>query len=194
MKLFSKKHCIAFICLFTTLLWCNFACAIPAEVIIIRHGEKPPAGDCLSPRGEQRANALVQYFLNNPKLTKYGTPVAIYAEAPHNSTATTRAILTCTPTANALNIVVQSPYTRDEYAALAQDILNNQQYSGKTILICWEHKTIPLLANALGVQPMPPSWPKDVFDRTLVINYQPNGEISSFQNLPQHLLDGDSIQ
>ncbi len=194
MKHFSKKLIRSVICFFMSVLWCQFSLAVPAEVIIIRHAEKPPmGGDGLTAQGQQRANALVNYFLNTPALTQYGTPIAIYAEAPRKKD-TTRAILTCTPTANALNMTVQSTYTRDQYAQLAQGILSNPQYTGKTVLICWEHKTIPMLVNALGVQPMPSPWPDNVFDRTLVINYQANGSIASFQNLPQHLLDGDSVQ
>lgn len=192
MRHFYKKNIIGFICFCTTALWCNFGLAVPAEIIVIRHAEKPPAGPYLTPRGEERANALVNYFLKNPALTQFGTPVAIYAEAPHKNNIPTRAILTCTPTANALDIPVQTQYTRDQVDGLAQGILNNPQYSGKTVLICWEHKTIPMLLNALGVQPMPAPWPGNVFDRTLVITYQSNGTITSFQNLPQHLLPGDS--
>ena len=34
------------------------AYADPAEVILIRHAEKPPTGNALSPRGRERAGAL----------------------------------------------------------------------------------------------------------------------------------------
>ena len=31
-------------------------------IVLIRHAEKPDAGDALSPAGEARANAYVDYF------------------------------------------------------------------------------------------------------------------------------------
>lgn len=178
---------------FITAFWSGLALAVPAQVIIIRHGEKPATGSNLNVRGEERATALVPYFLNNPALTQYGPPVAIYAAGSHKN-ATTRSIETCTPTAQALGISVQATYTKKDFAPLAQDILNNPKYSGKTVLVCWEHKMIPFLTNALGVQPMPAPWPGKVFDRTWVITFKPNGQILSFQNLPQKLLIGDSAQ
>lgn len=190
MNIKSKVIIIGF---FISALWSVLALAVPAQVIIIRHGEKPATGDNLNVKGQERATALVPYFLNNPALTQYGTPVAIYAAGSHKN-ATTRPIQTCTPIAQALGIPVQATYTKKEYESLAQDILNNPQYSGKTVLICWEHKMIPFLTNALGVQPMPAPWPGKVFDRTLVITFKPNGQIASFQNLPQKLLYGDSAQ
>ena len=61
---------------------CLFAAgafAGPAQVIIIRHAEKPPVGDDLTPKGRQRAAALVPYFLETPEVLEYKLPAAIYA-------------------------------------------------------------------------------------------------------------------
>lgn len=192
MKFLSKKSIGALTGLFLMVFWCGVALAMPAQVIVIRHGEKPPVGDNLTVKGQERAEALVPYFLNTPALTQYGPPIAIYAEAPNDGVTATRAMETCSPLAKALGIPVLTPYTRDQYVPLAQDILNNPQYSGKMVLICWEHKNIPPLVNALGIQPMPAPWAGNVFDRTLVLTYRPDGKIVSFQSLPQQLMYGDS--
>jgi hypothetical protein len=189
-----NKNIVLVLGILITVLWSGFIFAVPAEVIIIRHGEKPVTGDSLNLKGQERAAALVPYFLHTQALTRYGLPVAVYAEAPRKNATTTRSIQTCTPIAQALGIPVLTSYTKKQYAPLAQGILNNPQYSGKTVLVCWEHKMIPLIINILGVQPMPAPWSDNVFDRTVVITFQPNGKIASYQNLPQRLLYGDSAQ
>ena len=53
--------------------------ATPAQVLLIRHGEKLTTGADLSPDGQKRAKLLVEYFKTNPDVTKFGKPVAIYA-------------------------------------------------------------------------------------------------------------------
>ncbi|HZE74330.1 MAG TPA: hypothetical protein VE091_03410, partial [Gemmatimonadales bacterium] len=58
-----------------------------------------------------------------------------------------------------------------DYAALANLILTDSAYAGKTVLICWNHEEIPQLAAALGVTPEPPKWKGRVFDRVYVISY-----------------------
>ena len=55
--------------------------------------------------------------------------------------------------ARALNLPVQAPFLGKNYAALAKRILATPAYTGKTVLICWNHEEIPRLAAALGVTP-----------------------------------------
>ena len=50
-----------------------------AVVLIIRHGEKPDSGPDLSPRGQQRAEAYKDYFLNFTVDSKPLRPNAIFA-------------------------------------------------------------------------------------------------------------------
>jgi len=50
------------------LVWATWACSLhadPAQVILIRHAEKPEQGHDLSLPGRQRAAALVPYFREN---------------------------------------------------------------------------------------------------------------------------------
>src|SRR5580692_8328937 len=88
--------------------------ASPAQVIIIRHGEKPESGNSLSPQGWARARALVKYFETNPDVTQFGTPVAIYAsraEAEEQVEGSSlRMIQTVTPLAQALGLKINSTY------------------------------------------------------------------------------------
>src|SRR3989454_4116142 len=58
--------------------------AQPAEIILLRHAEKPPdeSNVHLSTTGKERARALVQFFTNTPALTPNGLPVALFAARP----------------------------------------------------------------------------------------------------------------
>ena len=168
----------------------SLALATPAQVIIIRHAEKPDSGSELSKRGWRRAHALVGYFEKNPQVTQYGTPVAIYAMAPKEEGGSVRAIETVTPLADDLGLDLQEGFTKKEVDDVADEILNAAEYDGKMVLICWAHKPIPDLVEALGWDSGPDEWPDSVYDRTWVLNFS-GDKVSSFEELPQHLLPGD---
>lgn len=167
--------------------------ALPAQVIIVRHGEKPPEGVSLSLKGHERAQAFVPFFKGDPRVTKFGTPVAVFAQGPIPEFRSLRSVETVTPLANSLGMSVRTQFSHLEYGDMAAAILNNPEFDGKMVLVSWEHHVIPNLARQLGAQTVPSIWPGDVFDRLWVINYNPDG-YTSFQNLPQQLLYGDSPQ
>jgi hypothetical protein len=169
------------------------ACAAPAQVIIIRHGEKPSTGNELSPQGFQRADALVGFFEHNPAVTQYGAPVAIYAMDPKDADGSLRPIETVTPLANALGLTIDHDYVKDQLPALVSDIMANPAYDGKMVLICWEHKVIPTLVQDFGWSAAPDAWSGSVFDQAWVLDFD-GGKVSSFQIVPEHLLPGDSAE
>src|SRR4051812_2923021 len=90
-------------------LWAASCYSHPAQVIIIRHAEKPDDGNELSLRGEERAAALVPYFLKTGELLKFKTPVAIYAQRPKDADSSLRSIETVKPLADALHLKVKDP-------------------------------------------------------------------------------------
>ena len=165
--------------------------ALPAEVVLLRHAEKPSddRNPNLSARGFQRAMALPTLLTNTPALTRGGIPTAIFAPRPTAHGHSRRASETITPTARALHLPVLTPFSANEYAALAKEILSNPAFDGKTILICWVHDYLPQLAREFGVR-HPPGWSGDTFDRVWAITF--TGRRATLQNLPQHLLAGDS--
>jgi hypothetical protein len=167
------------------------AFAQPAEIIIIRHAEKPPEGSHLSLAGRERAAALVPYFLETPELLEFKTPVAIYAQAPKNGTSSVRAIETIKPLADTLKLPINEPYVRDDYRKLVAEIMARKDYEGHTVLICWEHKMILDIAKELGVENVPSNWPAGTYDRTWVVRFAP-GQKPQLRDLPQHLMFGDS--
>lgn len=157
--------------LFSLLTSCFFA--EPAQVILIRHGEKD-GGHYLSALGLERANALAAFFQNNHKMLTFGPPVAIFAAQPNPKAPSHREIQTVMPLAQQLSLQVQSPYDSTDVKDLAQLILSHENYNGKMVLVCWEHGIMDDLAAAFGVQPKPPKYPGDRFDLIYMITYGKN--------------------
>jgi hypothetical protein len=146
----------------------------PAQIILIRHADKPinPDNPHLSRAGVKRADQLVSFITTDPAMTRFGAPVAVFATHATKHDNGQRTQETVTPLARALKLPVQTPFLGKDYAALAKLILANPAYAGKTVLICWNHEEIPQLAAALGVAPRPPKWKGSVFDQVYVISYQ----------------------
>jgi hypothetical protein len=180
-----------YLSLLASLLLSASSFAFPSKVVIIRHGEKLDTGVDLSPRGYQRAEALVGFFQNNTLVNNAGAPVAIYAADPKKATSSMRPIETVTPLAKSLNLIIDTDFNRDQFAALASEILANPDYTGKTVVICWTKETIIDLMDAFGVTDGPTQWKSSVFDRALVLNFDENG-LSQFLDIPQNILPGDS--
>ena len=149
----------------------------PAQIVLIRHAEKPddPNDPHLSPAGVERAKQFVSFVTTNPAMTRFGTPVAIYATKTTKDDNGRRTQETVAPLAAAIKRSVLTPYHGKEYAELAKEVLGNPAYRGKTVVICWNHEEIPELAAALGVTPQPPKWKGTVFDEVYIISYR-NGK------------------
>lgn len=178
------------------LLSTSAAWAAPAQVLIIRHAEKPETGDDLSPEGYKRAEALVPYFESNPAVTRYGTPVAIYAMKPADDGSgdeSRRPIETVTPLAQSLGLRIQANYTRKELQPLVDEIMSTPAYDGKMVLICWEHKKIDTLAKDFGVRPKPDAWPDEVFDKVWELDFSAkDGKLTNFREFSQDVMPGDT--
>ncbi len=95
------------------------------------------------------------------------------------------------PLADDLGLEVDSDFKKSKTSELVDEIFDNPDYDGKMVLVCWDHHRIPDIEEAAGVE-NPEDWPDDVFDRTLVIDFDLNGKVRRFRNLPQNLLPGDS--
>lgn len=159
----------------------------PKQIIIIRHGEKPDGpGRGLSPQGQQRADALATAL---PQ--RYPHIDAIIATAP--SANSERPLETVTPLANKLGLPINDQWSDKQVGDVAQALTTDPQYDGKTVVVCWHHGKIPELAQDLGVTPPQDPWPSNTFDRIWQVDYAPDGT-PSIQNLPQHVLPGDSAQ
>lgn len=162
----------------------------PAEIILIRHAEKPtnPNDNHLSAKGKERAAALPRLFTPATEFTTNGRPFALFAARPAPGQSR-RALETLQPTARRLHKPLQVPYFAQDVQRLARVILTKRAYNGKTILVAWTHDYLPALAHELGVQ-NPPAWDSSTFDRAWVITFEGNNVV--LRDLPQALLPGDS--
>lgn len=173
----------------SVLLGVSVCWAQPSQVLIIRHAEKP-ANDKdphLSARGQERARALVGFFTTDPTVTQFGFPVAIYAGAPKHSDGSLRSIETVTPLANSLAMEINARFKSDEVSGLVDEILNDRQYEGKSVLVAWSHDEIPKMAFLFGAQSAPTRWSGKVFDRVWKITFTQK-QSPKFEDLPQNIL------
>lgn len=173
------------------LLGAKFAMAFPAQVIILRHAEKPEVSSPdLSEKGFQRARALARLFDVHPQLASNGTPDFIFSTLYIPGDTSRRTYQTVEPLAERLNLVINNSYPKEDFHDLADEILKSPKYNGRSIVISWTHKRIPDFAKALGSAPAD-KWKSEVFDRLWVIQYDHKGRAKSFE-LPQKMLPGDS--
>ncbi len=181
------------------LVGCFDIAALPKRVILLRHGEKEPVCGNLSDRGVQRSLALAQYFSSNPPILLNQIPKACFA-------CEGRTIQTITPTAESFPQTSCIPFQHvNVYYALpdvdrarltavtykvSQEILENPIYNNTVLIVCWEHRNLPLLAKLLGAGQAPTTWPDDSYDMFWIITYEACAV--QFSMMPENLLPGDS--
>jgi hypothetical protein len=163
-------------------------------VLIIRHAEDADSGHGISPRGEERAEAYKNYFLNLNVDSKRLEPTVILAA--NDSKKSHRPRLTVEPFAKAAKLKIDTRFGNNQSTELAADLRANHQ--GKVILICWRHPYIPALLGALGANPktfLPNGkWPGAVYDWVILLSFDQDGRLipSSSRQINEHLMPGDS--
>lgn len=179
---------------------------MPASISLIRHAEKqlgsgPPYGvmadgtpdpESLTPRGWQRAGALVGLFVargnqsGGPALT---TPTRLFASeiGPHSHSR--RPLETLQPLGERLGLPLDEPFLQDEVDRLVQTLMASEGH----VLVAWEHKRIPLIVNGLigDASAVPQVWPDDRFDLVWIVSPGPASGALSLRQVPQLLLAGD---
>jgi len=170
------------------------------KLMIIRHAEKPDmaagiagvteAGVAdkneLTPRGWQRAGALVRLFNPYPSAslrTGLAVPRTIFAGPPTDDNPSKRPMHTVAALANDLSLNICTTFALRQEKELVAAALG----AAATVLICWHHERIPKLVAELGQQIE--AWPDAVFDRVLVFDRGAEGWTLS--TVQQKLLPGD---
>lgn len=171
--------------------------------MLIRHGEKPPkdgpppAGvhedgvqheHSLIVRGWQRAGALVPFFAT-PWDPAIESPTCLYSPPRRGDDGDHgRPYETLMPLAARLNVPADVSFALDEEKELVAQVRERPGVA----LIAWEHKRIPLIANALlgDATTAPQAWPDDRFDLVWIFDLQSDGRYA-FSQRPQLLLHGD---
>ena len=163
--------------------------AKPSQVILVRHAEKSASNQHLSLRGRQRAAALCPYFLGSPTTLQFGTPTAIYAMKVNRDPAALSCQQSMLCLAEELDLPLQNSYGAGDEDSMVTEIIENEEYEGKMVLICWSNRELPHIASLLGATRAPKKWPDNVYDRLWIINLS---EGVTTENTPQKLLYGDS--
>lgn len=144
----------------------------PAAILIVRHGEKPDdhSDSHLNDVGRVRADMLAKTF---PSLYPNLSVLFSAAASSHSN----RSYETIDPLAKTMRLAVNNSFSDSQHAELAEYILRgSEDYSGKTILICWHHENIPALAREdLGQESAPTFWRDEVFDQIWQIDYSSDG-------------------
>ncbi len=160
----------------------------PAQIVIFRHGEKNENNGHLNARGYRRADALVDWIDQNPIVSQYGAPVAIYASYKDGSAE--RAVETVAPAARHNGLRVIEKFRKIETDELVDEIMHTPAYNGKTVIVSWQHTKILDMIDAFGVKDSPSDWPDDVYDRAYVIRWNQNGK-PRLAKLNEGILPGD---
>lgn len=170
-----------------------------ALVMVIRHAEKPYAGDTgwdeegeddpgsLAGRGWRRAEELGRLFTPAGGRTALPRPAAVFA-AGGKAAAPARCKQTVAALATTLRVPVRTGFAVGAEPALAHAAL----LAPMPVLVCWEHSGVPRLVRALGadrVLGVPALWP-DRYD--LVWMFTRRQGQWSFRERAQHLLSGDA--
>jgi hypothetical protein len=190
----AHRHLVCFVTFAVLLLTALPVDAQPAQVILLRHAEKPAdeADVHLTARGQERAQALVTLLGRGSALTSNAPVAALYATRVTRKSRGQRTGETLAPLSQDLHLPVNTAFHSDDYAALARSVVHNSAYDGKTVIICWTHTEMAQLATALGVKPKPPAWKDKVFDRLWIIT--PASSSATLREVPQRLLPGDSTR
>ncbi len=175
------KFTLLFAFLFSFGAW-----AMPAQVILIRHGEEPKGkeGNVLSQKGWQRAFALPQIFETYPDLDR---PVALFAAKPKDKHGSVRSIQTLTPLSQKLQLPIQIIWESDEWKMMVQQIQKDPAFDGRTVMICWSHDQIKDIAEEFGASHLK-DWDGDKYSRIWLLTFD-KGQFQKFEDRPQKLFD-----
>jgi hypothetical protein len=178
------------------------------KIMVIRHGEKPrgslpPYGvttdgeqdvNSLLVTGWTRAGALAVLFAPSRgplQSTELAAPQHVFAGADDAGALSKRPFETVSVVAQKLSLTANTTYAVGQETQLAQAVIACEG----VVLIGWEHKHIPLIANAiLGNPSAPQTWPGDRFDMVWVFDLAEDGKSYRFSQVPELLLPGDSAE
>jgi hypothetical protein len=148
-------------------------------LVLLRHGEKPPAGlGQITCKGLNRSLALPSLLIG-----RYGKPDFIYAPNPSvqvkdgNSQPTysyLRPLATIEPTAIRLGMPVNTQIGYDQIAELQQALLQ-PAYAHSLIFIAWESSNLSkfarLMLQSYGANPSQvPEWPASDYETIFVFH------------------------
>jgi hypothetical protein len=140
----------------------------PGKILLLRHAEKPgdPKDPYLTEAGRRRADRLAQFI---PAM--FGKPDFVFAAAVNKHSF--RAYLTMRPLCDAIAVRPDTSFESEAYHPLANKLFSDPFFAGKLVVVCWAHKELPKLANALKARQgdYPDPWDDSVFNLILQFDY-----------------------
>jgi hypothetical protein len=193
---------------------CSQLFAMPANIIILRHGEKQD-GFQLCSVGVQRSLALAAQYLGmgaKDSLFAAGeTPAAFFSITLHTLELVSPAAQSWNaPTIDYSAVPIKSSPYGDSEAVLnvrtqqaANDVLTNPAWNGKTVVMVWEHKHIAdkklehaypnqkvTLRQLLGLDQLgsqvPDTWKGENYDYFWIASYSGATAPPTFRVVKQH--------
>jgi hypothetical protein len=175
--------------------------------MLLRHAEKPlgagpPHGvtvdgdgdpESLTPRGWQRAGALVGLFVGDqadpPRLP---TPQHLIASQIGPQSLSKRPRETLVPLSELLGLPVDGELQKEQIDELEQAI---RRVEG-VVLVAWEHHLIPSVAERLARDrsTVPQTWPDDRYDVVWLLEQSVEGAGFELRQVPERLLAGDRAE
>lgn len=167
------------------------AAAVPARIVILRHGEKQNAY-ALCPTGTLRSQALAAYYLGEnarESLFDANGPAAFFAITVHTielaspaAASWKRPLIVYAVVPSAFSVAALNERTREA----AREVLTDPRWNGKTVVLVWEHHHIAdaalerkygnvtlrslLHLNALG-NAVPTTWNGSNYDYFWIVEY-----------------------
>lgn len=151
-------------------------------IVLVRHGEKPPAGlGQLNCQGLNRALALPAVLRK-----AFGQPAAIFAPNPSEQKTDgdklydyVRPLATIEPAAIEFGLPVHTGIGQSRIDDLRRQ-LDSEMYHNSYVLVAWEHTEAMLLARALmtehgGDPKSVPDWKGNDFDSIYVVKIHRSG-------------------
>ncbi len=153
---------LLFLCLFFAMN-CN-AQSKSLKLVFIRHGEKSEDGNNLNCQGLNRSLLLPAVLYK-----KFGRPANVYVPSLKLGGVTkhARMLQTATPFLVKYNLTVNTSFDADDDKGTAKALLKEDG----TIIIIWEHKNIPAIIKAMGVDASHLKWPDDDFDSIWIVTF-----------------------
>lgn len=153
-----------------------FLVAAPAQVVIVSYAESTASGNLTSTgscNGVERANYFPSYLTSTATLNAYGPPAALYGARQTATYPGLNVLQSLTPSSRYFRLPIHAGYSYLESSGLADEILNNPDYDGKTVFIVWDFYEIPDLINAFGYSS--PALPTpEAYNRTYVLPFPIN--------------------
>jgi acid phosphatase (class A) len=163
-----------------------WAQATPAQVILIRHGDKDSQrGDYnLSPKGFERAlrlGRMIPACLGAPNQIRTFELDSISGK---NSRSYQTAVPLAVATGVNIGIVMGS---KASSARFGEEVLSSKPFEGAKAVFFWEHRHLPDLAKGLGWSTMPPI-DADDFDLLVLLSYPAGSKTPKVELLSQQEL------